>query len=76
MTALMDQQFAVDTLVALPPQPPYPFTAVATVCPLEGRERDNTENHKEIKYQYQTDIRQCGSIVVNDESPTVNHVAR
>lgn len=31
VTALMDQQFAVDTLVALPAQPPYPFTTVATV---------------------------------------------
>lgn len=30
VTALMDQQFAVDTLVAVPAQPPYPFTTVAT----------------------------------------------
>ena len=40
VTALMDQQFAVDTLVALPPQPPYPFTAVATVRFLLGTDRD------------------------------------
>lgn len=35
----MDQQLAVDTLVALPSETPYPFTALATVCSLErGKE--------------------------------------
>lgn len=31
VTAFMDKQFAVDTLVALPAKAPYPFTALATV---------------------------------------------
>lgn len=31
VTTFMDQQLAVDTLVALPCEPPYPFTALATV---------------------------------------------
>lgn len=39
VTAFMDQQFAVDTLVALPSETPYPFTALATVCSLGGREK-------------------------------------
>lgn len=37
MATLMDQQLAVDTLVALPSQTPYPFTALATVCSLKAR---------------------------------------
>lgn len=37
VTTFMDQQFAVDTLVALPVETPYPFTALATVRSLKGR---------------------------------------
>lgn len=37
MTTFMDQQFAVDTLVALPSETPYPFTALATIRSLEAR---------------------------------------
>lgn len=36
VTAFMDQQLAVDTLVALPCEPPYPFTALATVRSLQA----------------------------------------
>lgn len=42
VTALMDQQFAVDTLVALTPKAPYPVTAVATVGFL-GTHRGHTK---------------------------------
>lgn len=37
MTTFMDQQFAVDTLVALPSETPYPFTALATIRSLKAR---------------------------------------
>ena len=37
VTTFMDQPFAVDTLVALPAETPYPFTALATVRSLKGR---------------------------------------
>lgn len=36
VTTFMDQQLAVDTLVALPWEPPYPFTALATVRSLQA----------------------------------------
>ena len=42
VTALMDQQFAVDTLVALPAQPPYPFSTVATVGFLQDTQRTHS----------------------------------
>lgn len=36
VTPFMDQQLAVDALVALPCDAPYPFTALATVRSLQG----------------------------------------
>ena len=71
VTALMDQQFAVDTLVSLPPKPPYPFTAVATVRLLEGRDtaqRTTGRFNVSIKQQTPALGRQYGSSVVIDES--------
>lgn len=37
MTTFMDQQLAVDALVALPSEPPYPFAALATIRSLKAR---------------------------------------
>lgn len=78
VTALMDQQFAVDTLVALPPQPPYPFTAVATVCLLEGAHRHTTQRitrrfNSSITQQPPALGRQYGATIAIDEPSLITN---
>lgn len=63
VTALMDQQFAVDTLVALPAQPPYPFATVATVGFLQDKTPDrrldyNPHEHRSEFFQLTDRIHQ------------------
>lgn len=61
MTTFMDQQFAVDTLVTLPSETPYPFTALATVCSLKAR----------THHQFQLSIPFCRLVVSWQKEPTL-----